>query len=392
MAPKDAVLVLNVGSATIKFSLFTASSLTLQYHGLIDKVTEQPVFSIRDARDTVLATEKMETRGYEAALGMLLDWLATDAQGMTLCAVGHRVVHGGRTFSQPVIITPSIMQELQTFIPLAPLHQPYNLMAIDIVSQRYPHLTQAACFDTAFHRTQSTLATLFALPEPFTVEGIIRYGFHGLSYEYIAQVLPEYLGEIADDKVIVAHLGSGASMCAMAGRQSVATSMGFTALDGLMMGTRCGSIDPGVLLYLLQTKNMTVEQLNTLLYKQSGLLGVSGISGDVRELTASCKPDAQLAIELFCYRAVSELGALCAQLQGCRAIVFTAGIGEHSALIRAMICHRLRWLGVELDVNANDNHATIISQPDSQTLVAVIPTDEEYIIARHTLSLLSASS
>jgi acetate kinase len=392
MAAKDAILVLNVGSATIKFSLVTASTLTVQYHGIIDKVTEQPSFTIRDAHDKVLATENIDTKGYEAALTTLLDWLTTHAQEMTLRAVGHRVVHGERTFSKPVIVTPSIMRELQTFIPLAPLHQPYNLMAIDIVGRRYPDLIQVACFDTAFHRTQPTLATLFALPEAFTAEGIIRYGFHGLSYEYIAQALPESLGDIADDKVIVAHLGGGASMCAMERRQSVATSMGFTALEGLMMGTRCGSIDPGVLLYLLQTKNMTVEQLSTLLYKQSGLAGVSGISGDIRELTASGKPAARLAIELFCYRAVRELGALCAQLQGCRAIVFTAGIGEHSALVRSMMCRELRWLGVELDTHANDNHATIISQPNSRVLVAVIPTDEEHIIARHTLSLLSTSS
>jgi acetate kinase len=271
-----------------------------------------------------------------------------------------------------------------TLIPLAPLHQPHNIEAIKIIKKKFPHLKQVACFDTTFHRTQEKLATLFAIPIQLTQEGIIRYGFHGISYEYIASVMSEHLGDKANHRVIVAHLGSGASLCGMYQKKSVATSMGFTALDGLMMGKRCGRIDPGVLLYLLQQKKYTPHDVEDVLYNKSGLLGVSGISNDVRELTSSTDPHALEAIDLFCYRAALEVGSFCAALNGCDAFIFTAGIGENSAIVRKKICDRLTWLGIKINDQANQNQETIISEKNSLITVCVIPTNEEYIIAKHT--------
>jgi acetate kinase len=283
------------------------------------------------------------------------------------------------------LITGKILKKIESLTPLAPLHQPHNLEAIKIIQSLYPKLPQIACFDTAFHCTQNKLATLYAIPRRLTQEGIIRYGFHGISYEYIASVLPKYIKNKANKKVIVAHLGNGSSMCAMKNRLSVATSMGFTALEGLMMGTRCGTIDPGIILYLLQEKNFSKEKISDLLYQESGLLGVSGISSDMRELQSSIHPNAIEALDLFCYRAARELSALCADLQGCDVIIFTAGIGENSAIIRKKICDKLKWLGILLDKKSNNNNEIIISQNKSKVLVAVIPTNEEYKIAQHTV-------
>lgn len=307
---------------------------------------------------------------------------------MTLCAVGHRIVHGGKYFLQPTLITDQVIKKLTRLIPLAPYHQKENIEAIKIIKDLYPAIKQIACFDTAFHTTQEKLATLFAIPRKLTAEGLVRYGFHGISYEYIASALNQHIGDIGNKRVIVAHLGSGASMCAMYQHKSVATSMGLTALDGLMMGTRCGTIDPGALLYLLQEKKWSHEKVSNLLYKESGLLGVSCISSDMRELQSSSEPNAIEAVNLFCFIAAKELAALCGILQGCDAIIFTAGIGERSAVVRKKICDRLEWLGVVLNEQANNRHSSIISQEVSTVCVGVIPTNEAYMIAQHTITML----
>lgn len=385
----ETILVINAGSSSIKFSLFTYHELTLIYYGEIDGISSNPQFTVFDEHHHLLSKRTLPSRDYKSALDELFSWLTQLPEGLTLKAAGHRIVHGGMAFTQPTLITHKSFSEIDSFSTLAPLHQPYNLEAILNINKLHPTLPQVACFDTAFHHTQDRLATLFAIPRTLSEEGVIRYGFHGLSYEYIASVLPEHIGEKANEKVIVAHLGNGASLCAMKNRKSVATSMGLTALDGLMMGSRCGSLDPGVVLYLLEEKKYSSEQISDLLYHESGLLGVSGISSDMRELQVNSDPRAIEAIDLFCYRAARELSALCAALQGCDAIVFTAGIGEHSALVRKKICEHLTWLGVALDTDANTNHASIISQDISKVLVSIIPTNEEYMIAKHTLTVLS---
>lgn len=380
----EMVLVLNTGSSSIKFSLFNYDKLTLMYRGEIENITEKPNFIVFNAERQQIINQSIKAKGHESVLKQLFDWLEQFKNNFQLKAVGHRVVHGGSYFLEPTLITTNIINKMQSLNPLAPLHQPHNVAAIKIIKKFLPKMPQVACFDTTFHRSQNKLATLFAIPRKLTEEGIIRYGFHGISYEYIASVLPKYIKNKADKKIIVAHLGQGSSMCAMEKRKSIATSMGFTALDGLMMGSRCGTIDPGVLLYLLQEKKYSVEKINTLFYKESGLLGVSGISSDMRKLQESTNPNAIEAIDLFCYRAARELCALCAVLGGCDGIIFTAGIGENSAVVRTKICDWLIWLGVSLDENANKNNATIISKKKSKVLVVVIPTDEEYMLARHT--------
>ena len=385
-----AILVINAGSSSIKFSLFShETTLPLLYHGEIQAILENPILTILDAQHKSVVKKTIHSTGFNTALEDFFNWLENQLSDLSLQAIGHRVVHGGRTFFEPVIINDTVMQKLMQLISLAPLHLPHNLDAIKIVAKLFPQQRQVACFDTAFHRTQEPIATLFAIPRQFTAEGIIRYGFHGLSYEYIADILPQYMGEKSQDKVIVAHLGSGASLCAMYKGKSVATSMGFTALDGLMMSRRCGHIDPGVLLYFLQEKHMSVEQLTHLLYEESGLLGVSGISSDMRDLIQSDDSSAKEAVDLFCYRAALEISALCMPLQGCDAIIFTAGIGENSAAIREKICKRLAWLEIKLEEAANANHAVLISRCDSKIPIYVIPTHEEYMIARHTRALIS---
>ncbi|CAM2761684.1 Acetate kinase (Acetokinase) [Legionella steigerwaltii] len=380
----EVILVINAGSSSIKFSLFI-SSLTLIYHGEIESIFDNPQITVSNAKHEQIVKKSISSSGYESLLSYLFEWIAHLPTHYILKAVGHRVVHGGRFFDRPILINPDSIKKLSSLNPLAPLHQPHNVAIIESILKRYPDLLQVACFDTSFHQTQDKLATLFAIPRELSEEGIVRYGFHGISYEYIASVLPE---PIKNKKVIVAHLGNGASMCAMEHAKSVTTSMGFTALDGLMMGTRCGVIDPGVILYLLQEKKLSVEEVNTILYKKSGLLGVSGISGDMRELQSSKETNAVEAIELFCYRAARELCALASSLQGCDAIIFTAGIGEHSAPVRKKICERLVWLGVMLDESANMRNAAVISHTQSRVFVGVIPTNEEYMIAKHTLNVV----
>jgi acetate kinase len=338
--------------------------------------------------DTDLNLQGPADQQHKAAMGFLVDWLQTHEAGWRIAGVGHRVVHGGERFSAPIRLDNATIDALRQFIPLAPLHQPHNLAGIDAMRAALPEVTQVACFDTAFHRSQPHVAQLFALPRKYTAEGVRRYGFHGSSYEYIADVLPRHLGPRADGKVIVAHLGNGASMCGMTQRKSVATTMGFTAVEGLMMGTRTGAIDPGVLLYLMDYHQMDAKALTRLLYKESGLLGVSGISQDMRELLGSAQPEAQEAVDLFCYRIQREIGSLAAALQGLDALVFTGGIGEHALPVREKICRNLGWLGVAFDTQANEMRAVRISTPQSRVDVLVIPTNEEWMIARHTAELI----
>ena len=389
----DVILVINSGSSSIKFSIYEDhQTLNLLYHGEIDRISEPPYLNISNASHKQVLKQIISLKGTKAGLQAFFTWFEQLPDAMTLSAVGHRIVHGGTYFLQPTLVTDEVIEKIARLIPLAPHHQPENLEAIKIIKSLYPKMPQVACFDTTFHRTQEKLATLFAIPKKLTNEGLVRYGFHGISYEYIASVINQHIGEKGNKRVIVAHLGNGASMCAMHQHKSVATSMGLTALDGLMMGSRCGAIDPGVLLYLLQEKKWSVEQVSTLLYKESGLLGVSGISSDMRKLQSSTNPDAIDAIDLFCYIAAKELAALCGILQGCDAIIFTAGIGEKSVEVRKKICQRLQWLGVILNEKANAINAPIISQDASAIVVSVIPTNEEYMIAKHTMDRIAAGA
>jgi acetate kinase len=380
------ILILNSGSSSVKFALF---GVPPQGHALLHGMIEglgarHPAFTAHDQAGRALEGElPRDATKHDSALAWLLDWLQAHLDG-PLLAAGHRVVHGGDRYAEPVRVTPEVYAALEKLIPLAPLHQPHNLAAIRALMTLQPALPQVACFDTAFHRTQDPLAQQFALPRDLTASGVKRYGFHGLSYEYIAGVLPQYLGARAGGKVIVAHLGNGASLCALHNRSSVVTTMGFTALDGLMMGTRSGAIDPGVLLYLMREKAMTADAIEDLLYRHCGLLGVSGISSDMRELLASSTREAREAIDLFCYRAAREIGSLAAALGGLDALIFTAGIGEHAPAVRARICERLEWLGVVMDEHANLANLPTISADHSRVAVCVIPTNEEVAIARHT--------
>ncbi len=390
----DGILTLNVGSSSVKFALFAADDPVPrkpELSGQIDGLGARPRLKAKDAAgatldDTELALEK--EGAHRAALAHLVAWLREHAAGREIAMVGHRVVHGATRYSHPILVDNAVLDALRGFVPLAPLHQPHNIAGIEAMTAALRGVPQVACFDTAFHRTQPMLAQLFALPRSITAEGVRRYGFHGLSYEYIAEALPAHLGAKADGKVLVAHLGNGASMCALERRVSRATSMGFTALDGLVMGTRTGSIDPGVLLYLMDRHGMDARALEKLLYKQSGLLGVSGISQDMRELLESREREAREAVDLFCYRLVREAGALAASIGGCDALVFTGGIGEHAAPVREKVCAALSWLGLALDASANAANATVISKPESRLTALVLPTNEEWMIARHAAELV----
>jgi acetate kinase len=385
------LLVLNAGSSSIKFALYTAERDPARLlSGTISGIGTAWGFSAEDADGQPLGPGlpgNAHTLTHETALARLFDWLARRGAG-ALAGAGHRVVHGGERFAAPVRVDGAVLAELERLAPMAPLHQPHNLAAIRALQTVQPHLPQVACFDTAFHASQPWLARSFALPEDITAAGVRRYGFHGLSYEYVAGVLPQHLGERAEGRVVIAHLGNGASLCALHARRSVATTMGFTALDGLVMGTRSGALDPGVLLYLMRERSMSVADLEDLLYRRSGLLGVSGLSSDMRALLASDDPRARRAIELFAYRVARELGSAAAALGGLDALVFTAGIGERAAPVRALICAHAKWLGVDIDARANDSHGMLISSPQSRVAVCVIPTDEETVIARHTGRLL----
>ncbi|WP_218511419.1 acetate/propionate family kinase [Variovorax sp. dw_308] len=389
----DVILVLNAGSSSIKFSAFATHGreLELVMRGQIEGLFTAPRFVAKDGDGKEIGARAWgegTELGHAGAIGFLADFLREHGDGYTLSAVGHRVVHGGLAFSQAVRVTPEAITALAALIPLAPLHQPHNLKAIEIVAQQRPDLPQVACFDTGFHRAQPEAAQAFALPASITGLGVRRYGFHGLSYEYVASVLPQFDARAATGRTIVAHLGNGASMCAMAAGRSLASTMGFTAVDGLPMGTRSGTLDPGVVLYLIDELRMDARAVEDLIYKQSGLLGVSGLSSDMRVLLASDDERARFAVDLFVYRIGRELGSLAAAAQGIDALVFTAGIGEHAASLRERVCRDAAWLGLELDPAANLRGGPCISAPSSKVSAWVIPTNEELMIARHTCEVL----
>lgn len=387
----DAIVVLNAGSSSIKFCAFRRGSAGLEreLRGQVSGLGTAPRISARRGADTVVDRALDDAAANHAqALDLLLDFLRTELRGETIVGVGHRVVHGGLEFMAPTRIDAGILERLRRYEPLAPLHQPHNLAAVRLMLERLPGVPEVACFDTAFHRTVPEVAQLFALPPRFAAAGIRRYGFHGLSYEYVASVLPALDAQAAAGRTVVFHLGNGSSMCALEGGRSVATTMGFTAVDGLPMGTRTGAMDPGVLLFMFDELGMSVREVERLLYHESGLLGMSGISSDVRDLLASDAAAAQLALDVFVYRARRELGSLAAALGGLDAVVFTAGIGENQPEIRRRICRDAAWLGLELDDAANAGHGPRISATGSRVSAWVVPTDEETMIARHVDRLL----
>jgi len=388
----DAILVVNAGSSSVKFQIFEIERglPRLQIKGQLDGIGTRPRLSARASDRSSLIDKTYapdEIADVPAAIGVVASWLR-DTQKFELVAVGHRVVHGGPKYDRPVVIDQAVVANLEQYVSLAPLHQPNNLAPIRTLLKTRPELLQVACFDTAFHHGHSAVADHFAIPEHFYAEGVKRYGFHGLSYEYVAQRLREIAPTVAAGRVIVAHLGSGASMCALTNGRSVESTMGFTALDGIPMGTRPGQIDPGVLLYLLTEKGMKPTAVQDLLYRDSGLKGLSGISNDMRDLQSSSDPRARLAVDYFVYRVGLNAGMLAAALGGLDAFVFTAGIGENSSTIRARIAEKLAWLRAVLDPAANTDGKMLISRPESRVAVLVVPTDEEWMIAQHTLALL----
>ncbi len=385
------IVTINAGSSSIKFALFSLTgelSPQAEVSGQIDGLgTAQARFEALDSSRSIVANETIPGASVDhaCAFDFLLTWFTDHEAAWQIAAVGHRVVHGADAYSQPTVIDAGTLERLAGFVPLAPLHQPHNLAGIRALETLLPGVPQVACFDTAFHRSNPPVAQTFGLPRALTAEGVRRYGFHGLSYEYIARVLPRH-SDRADGRVVVAHLGNGASMAALVAGKGVASTMGFTAIDGLVMGTRTGALDPGVMLYLMDNKGMGAQELTRLLYKESGLLGVSGISQDMRTLLASDRPEAREAVDLFCYRIVRELGSLAAAAGGLDVLVFTGGIGEHAAEVRRRVCAQCAWLGIALDEDANARNAQRIGR--GATEVLVIPTNEEWMIADHTRSLL----
>lgn len=393
----ETILVVNGGSSSIKFQLFEVEKhdqLQRRLHGKIDGIGTQPrLIAKTDGESVYDETWPMdEVSDVPAALDKLTNFLRPHVQGRLPTVVGHRVVHGGPDFSEPTIIDRAVLEKLERFVPLAPLHQPHNLAPIRAIMARQPHVLQVACFDTAFHRGHPEVADRFAIPEELYLQGVRRYGFHGLSYEYISHRLRAVAPHVADGRVVVAHLGSGASMCALVGGKSVESTMGFTALDGLPMGTRPGQLDAGVVLYLMSEKAMRAPEIEHFLYKDCGLKGLSGISNDARELLASADPRAKLALDYFVYRIVLSAGMLASSMGGIDCFVFTAGIGENAASLREEVARRLSWLGLELSARANANNDLTISRKGSRVLCLVIPTDEERMIAAHALRVLRARS
>ena len=390
----DAILVLNAGSSSIKFSVFLVQSdrLELLLNGQTEGLYTAPRFKAKDAAGEALEGREWDkgTRlGHDGAIEHLIGFLRGHRGDHRLIAIGHRVVHGGLNYAEPTLVNAEVLTNLEKLVPLAPLHQPHNLAPIRIVAERTPNMPQVACFDTAFHRAQPELAQAFALPSAITDRGVRRYGFHGLSYEYIASALPAIDAKAAAGRVVVAHLGNGASMCAIKAGKSVASTMGFTAVDGLPMGTRSGALDPGVVLYLMDEMKMDARAIEKLIYQQSGLLGVSGVSSDMRALLESKEPRSKLAVDLFTYRIGRELGSLAAALGGLDALVFTGGIGERAVAIRERVCRDAGWLGIELDAAANKTDGPRISTAASRVPAWVMPTNEELMIARHTRRLIA---
>jgi acetate kinase len=395
----NAILVINSGSSTIKFSIFAINDneLDRKYKGVIDKLLTKPFVTFENvetnekiSKDLTFHGEKEEY--YRQAIEYILYWAVDN--GFKIVAAGHRVVHGGPHYFQPVVLDDFVIRKLSELFTLMPLHQPYNVKGAEILRKELPDTLQVACFDSGFHVTCDPIAQVYALPKRFREDGIRRYGFHGLSYEYVASQLPLHMSEQeANGKIIVAHLGNGATMCVMENRQSFATSIGFTAVGGLPMGTRCDSIDPGTVLYLQEKYGYTTDQVRNIFYRESGLLGMSGISADMRELLASDSKDAKLAVDVFVHSICRHAGMLAGEIQGVDAFVFTGGIGENASPIREMACEKMRWLGIELDKEKNNQRfkeATKISSNTSKVPVWVIPTDEEVMIAKHTFRLLKA--
>jgi acetate kinase len=387
----NSIAVINAGSSSIKFAIYEASSAqSCLFRGQVEGIGVYPHFKVVDAAGVVVEERSFETQGFDhgAATRQIVTTGRTLLKGGSVIAFGHRVVHGGVKYDAPVRVTEAVLDDLAKLEPLAPLHQPHNLAPIRAILKAAPEVPQIACFDTAFHRSQSNLAQAFALPRRFAEEGVRRYGFHGLSYEFLTSRLKELAPDLADKRIVFAHLGNGASLCAVKEGRSIASTMGFTAVDGLMMGTRCGSVDPGAILYMMQQHGMDAAAIEDLIYKKSGLLGVSGISSDMRALRASSDPAAKEAIALFVYRIVRELGSLVAALGGLEALVFSAGIGEHDPVTRAEVLDDSRWTGAILDPERNNKGEGLISADRSPVPVWVIPTDEERLIARQTAAML----
>ncbi len=393
--PSGSLLVVNAGSSSLKFSIHRATAdgdVALAVRGQIEGLGGTPRFSAKNDEGETVADEDWSGVGTTAdgwVFDRLLGWVTGWLDGEALLAVGHRVVHGGPDFATPIVIDAAVLRELEALTPLAPLHQPLNLAPVKAIAAAHPDVPQVACFDTAFHRGRPAVADRLALPQELHDDGIRRYGFHGSSYAYIARALKDVAPEIADGRVVVAHLGNGASMCAIHGGKSVDTTMGFTALDGLVMGTRCGWLDPGVILHLIRERGMTADAVEDLLYHRSGLLAVSGISSDIRDLLDSNEPAARTALDLFVYRIGRELGALCSALGGIDGLVFTAGIGENAVGIRERVCRDAAWLGVDLDDTANRQGGPCITTPSSSVSAWVVPTNEETMIALETLNAIS---
>jgi acetate kinase len=381
--------VINAGSSSLKFSFYEGETRLLA--GQVEGIGATHSASAVGPDGAPVAPPELGTKPPNApseVLPALIPWARERLGERRLAALGHRVVHGGLRHSRPARVTPGLLAELEALVPLAPLHEPHNLAPIRMALDLNPELPQVACFDTAFHRTAPEVEQAFALPYSLYEEGVRRYGFHGLSYEYIASVLPRHAPEIADGRVVVAHLGNGCSACALKAGVSIATTMGFTALDGLPMGTRCGELDAGVVLHLIQQKGMQANELVDLLYRRSGMLGLSGISSDFRELLDSDEPHARFAVEVFCYRVARHIASLASALGGLDGIVFTAGVGENAAPVRSAICHACTWLGLDLDEAANRDHRERISLPTSRVAAYVIKTDENLMIARHARALV----
>ena len=387
----NSIAVINAGSSSVKFAIYQATKdERCLFRGQVEGIGVAPRLKIEDGKGDVVEERTLSAQGFDhgAATREIIQTGSTLLKGDSVTAFGHRVVHGGIKYGAPVRVTEAVLDDLAKLEPLAPLHQPHNLAPIRAITELAPEIPQIACFDTAFHRAQSNLAQAFALPRRFAEEGVRRYGFHGLSYEYLVSRLKELAPDLAGRRIVFAHLGNGASLCAVKDGRSVASTMGFTAVDGLMMGTRCGAIDPGVILYMIQHHGMDSSAVENLIYRQSGLLGVSGISSDMRALRASPDPAAKEAIALFVYRIVRELGSLVAALGGIDGLVFSAGIGEHDAATRAEVVEDSRWTGAIIDLERNQRSEGLVSADNSSVAVWVIPTDEEGLIARHTAGML----
>ncbi len=388
----QAILTINAGSSSIKFSVFLLPQLNQILVGQIDGIGGESNFKMRwcseNSERTINWPHAKQPQNHREALSELIQWLHSEAQDIEIIAVGHRVVHGGQKYSAPVIVTEKVMKDLEALMILAPLHEPHNLAGINAAQESFGDIPQIACFDTAFHRTHTFVEECYAIPRYFYDQGVCRYGFHGLSYEYIAEQLITKFPQESRGKVIVAHLGNGASMTALKGGVSIASTMGFSSLDGLPMGTRCGEIDPGVLLYMMQREGLSANEISEILYKESGLKGLSGgLSNDMRTLEASTLPEAKEAIDYYVREVKREIGALTALMAGLDVIVFTGGIGSNSAMIRERALNEMSWIGIDLDSENNRKNETIISSNTSRVLCLRINTDEERVIARHAFEL-----